>query len=68
MIAQLKQEVTSHYDSLEEHSPPTPPVHDKQPLYQNIGVPPEEVKGKLSYQSGGSACWESDCYFRNLRS
>ena len=55
MIAQLKQEVTSHYDSL-DHSPPTPPVHDKQPLYQNIGVPPEEFKGKLDYPSDGSAC------------
>ena len=46
MIAQLKQEVTSHYDSLDD-APPTPPVHDKQPLYQNIGVPPKEFKGKL---------------------
>ena len=41
MIAQLKQEVTSHYDVAES------PVHDKQPLYQNIGVSPEVVKSKL---------------------
>ena len=67
MIAQLKQEVTSHYDSL-EHSPPTPHVHDKQPLYQNIGVPPVEFKGKLGYQSGGNACWENNCSFHNSRS
>ena len=68
MMAQLKQEVTSHYDSLEEHSPPTPPLHDKQPLYQNIGIQPEEFKGKLPNQSCESACWENDCYFHNLRS
>ena len=47
MIAQLKQEVTSHYDSLDP-APPTPPVHDKQPLYQNVGAPPEEFKGKFN--------------------
>ncbi|XP_078382442.1 muscle, skeletal receptor tyrosine-protein kinase-like [Oculina patagonica] len=40
MIAQLKQEVTSHYDSLDNSLP----VSDKQPLYQNIGVLPEEIK------------------------
>ena len=43
MIAQLKQEVTSHHES-----PDHPlPVHDKQSFYQNIGFSPEEFKGKL---------------------
>ncbi|KAJ7370094.1 hypothetical protein OS493_034305 [Desmophyllum pertusum] len=43
MIAQLKQEVTSHYDSLDSPRD-SPQVSDKQPLYQNIGVSAEEHK------------------------
>lgn len=46
MIAQLKQEVTSHYDSLDSLRD-SPQVSDKQPLYQNIGVSAEEHKGKF---------------------
>lgn len=42
MIAQLKQEVNTHYDSLD-----SPYVSDKQPLYQNIGVSSEEIKGRV---------------------
>lgn len=45
MIAQLKQEVTSHYDSVDNL--PESPVHDKQPLYQNINVTPEVAKSML---------------------
>ena len=38
IIAQLKREVVSYDDPFD--SAPESPVHDKQPLYQNINVSP----------------------------
>ncbi|PFX22876.1 Muscle, skeletal receptor tyrosine protein kinase [Stylophora pistillata] len=42
IIAQLKQEDTTHYDSLD-----SPGVSDKQPLYQNSSASSEDLKEEL---------------------